>query len=145
MPKWQHSCDHPCTDMGKPGACDALFIDPTTSQPKSGCLETHLLSVPVLVDLCTGALTEKKKYSPSFANQSWRGEKNQNKTQFFKVSAQRMQSSEHKTAGGVGSVLLFPVVDGKLSIFCIVHYPSMPTTPPKDDKYPSTQKREKEY
>lgn len=75
MPKWQHSCDHPCTGMGKAGACDALFIDPTTSQPKSGCLEAHLLSVPVLADLCTGALTEKKKYSPSFVNQSWRGEK----------------------------------------------------------------------
>lgn len=65
MPKWQHSCDHPCTAMGKAEACDSLFTDPTTSQPKCGCLEAHLLSVPVLVGLlldhlCTGALPEKK-------------------------------------------------------------------------------------
>lgn len=65
MSKWQHSCDHTCTDMGKAGACDSLFTDPTISQPKSGCLEAHLLSVPELVGLlldhlCTVALPEKK-------------------------------------------------------------------------------------
>lgn len=64
MPKQQHSCDHPCRDMGKAGACNSLFTDPITTQPKYGCLEAHLLSVPELVGhlldhLCTGALPEK--------------------------------------------------------------------------------------
>lgn len=65
MPKWQHSCDHSGTDKGKAGACDSLFTDPTTSQPKFWGLQAHLLSVPELVGLllahlCTGTLPEKK-------------------------------------------------------------------------------------
>lgn len=70
----------------------------------------------------------RKKFSPSFAKQSWMVKKKN--TQIFKVSAQRMQSSEHKTAGGAGFVLPLPVADGKQENTASSALCSIPVRPP---------------
>lgn len=60
------------------------------------------------------SLAWEKKFSPPFAKQSWKEKKkHNNQPRIFKVSTQRMQSSEHKTAGGAGLVLPLPVAYGK--------------------------------
>lgn len=145
MPKWQHSCDHPCTDRGKARACDSLFTGPKTSQPKSGCLGAHLLSVPVLVGLlldhlCTAALPEKKNSALHLLNKVGRKKKKKKQpTQIFKVSTQRMQSSEHKTAGGAGFVLPLPVAYGKQENSAPFALCTIPVHPPDHRRVTSIQ------
>lgn len=100
------------------------------------------VSVPLLVGLlldhlCTAALPEKKIQPLHLLNKV--GRKKKETTLIFKASTQRIQSSEHKTAGGAGFVLPLPVGYGKQENSAPFALCTIPVHPPGHRRVTSTQ------